>query len=55
VQAHKEGKAYQPSVDLTKNWFTDAVGSIGDAVSSVNWGQVAQVGMQALPFVLSLA
>jgi hypothetical protein len=55
VQAHKEGKAYQPSVDLTKSWFDDAISSIGDAVSHVNWGQVAQVGMQALPFVLSLA
>jgi hypothetical protein len=54
VQAHKEGKAYQPSVDLNKNWFDDAINSIGQAVSSVNWGQVAQVGMQALPFVLSL-
>lgn len=55
VQAHKEGKAYQPSVDLNKSWFDDAISSIGQAVSSVNWGQVAQVGMQALPFVLSLA
>jgi hypothetical protein len=54
VQAHKEGKAYQPSVDLDKDWFGDAINSIGHAVSSVNWGQVAQVGMQALPFVLSL-
>lgn len=53
VRAHKEGKAYQPSVDLNKNWFDDAFNSIGDAVSSVNWGQVAQVGMQALPFVLA--
>jgi len=54
VQAHKAGKAYQPSVDLSKNWFTDAIDSIGSAVSSVDWGQVAQVGMQALPFVLSI-
>lgn len=54
VQAQKEGKAYQPSVDLSKSWFDDAIGSIGDAVSSVNWGQVAQVGMQALPLVLSV-
>jgi hypothetical protein len=54
VQAHKEGKAYQPSVDLEKDWFSDITDSIGDAVSSVNWGQVAQVGMQALPFVLSI-
>jgi hypothetical protein len=51
VQAHKEGKAYHP--DLSKSWFDDAVNSIGGAVSSVNWGQVAQVGMQALPFVLA--
>lgn len=54
VQAHKEGKAYKASVDLEKNWFTQAVSDIGDAVSSVDWGQVAQVGMQALPFVLSI-
>lgn len=53
VQAHKEGKAYQPG-DLDKSWFSDAIDSIGDAVSTVNWGQVAQVGMQALPFVLAL-
>jgi hypothetical protein len=54
VQAHKQGKAFQPSVDMSKDWFGDAINSIGHAVSSVNWGQVAQVGMQALPFVLSL-
>jgi hypothetical protein len=54
VQAQKEGKAFQPSVDMSKDWFSDAISSIGQAVSSVNWGQVAQVGMQALPFVLSL-
>lgn len=57
VQAHKDGKAYQPSVDLSKSWFDDAISSIGDAVgdavSSVNWGQVAQVGMQALPYVMA--
>jgi hypothetical protein len=53
VQAHKDGKAYQPSVDLSKSWFDDAINSIGNAVSSVNWGQVAQVGMQALPYVLA--
>ena len=54
VQAQKEGKAFQPSVDMSKDWFSDAISSVGQAVSSVNWGQVAQVGMQALPFVLSL-
>lgn len=57
VQAHKDGKAYQPSVDLSKSWFDDAISSIGDAVgdavSNVNWGQVAQVGMQALPYVMA--
>jgi hypothetical protein len=59
VQAHKEGKAYQP--DLTKNWLDDiggalsgAVSSVGDFVSGVDWGQVAQVGMQALPYVMAL-
>jgi hypothetical protein len=50
----KQGKAFQPSVDMSKDWFSEAISSIGQAVSSVNWGQVAQVGMQALPFVLSL-
>jgi len=54
VQAQKEGKDYQPSVDLSKNWFTDAVDWVGDQASHVNWQQVAQVGMQALPFVLSV-
>jgi hypothetical protein len=54
VQAQQQGKAYQPSVDLNKDWFSDAINSIGQAVSHVDWGQVAQVGMQALPFVLSL-
>ena len=54
VQAHKQGKGYQPSVDMSKNWFTEAISDIGDVVSSVDWGQVAQVGMQALPFVLSI-
>lgn len=58
VQAHKDGKAYQPSVDLSKSWFSDAISSIGDtigdAVSNVNWGQVAQVGMQALPYAMAL-
>jgi hypothetical protein len=57
VQAHKDGKAYQPSVDLSKSWFDDAFSAVsdavGDAVSSVNWGQVAQVGMQALPYVMA--
>ena len=53
VQAQKEGKAFQPSVDLSKNWFDDAISSIGHAVSSVNWGQVAQVGMQVLPSVMA--
>jgi hypothetical protein len=58
VQAQKEGKAYQPSVDLNKNWFTDAVGSavdsIGDAISHVDVRQVAQIGMQALPYAAAL-
>jgi hypothetical protein len=54
VQAHKEGKAYQPSIDLTKSWFTDAIGTLGDVVSAVDWRQVAQVGMQILPAALAL-
>ena len=52
VKAHKEGKAYQPG-DLGKSWVTDAFDAVSDAVSSVDWGQVAQVGMRALPFVLA--
>ena len=55
TQAYKQGKDYQPSVDLSKDWFSDAISSIGHAVSSVNWQQVAQVGMHALPAVLALA
>jgi hypothetical protein len=51
VQAQKSGKAYQPSVDLSKSWFSDITDSIGDVVSSVDWGRVAQVGMQALPYI----
>ena len=48
IQAQKENKVYKPSVPLeNKDWFGDAINSIGHAVSSVNWGQVAQVGMQA--------
>jgi hypothetical protein len=54
VQAHKEGKAYQPSVDLTKNWFTDAAGWVGEQASHVNWGKVAQTGMDLLPLAVSL-
>jgi len=51
VQAQKSGKAYQPTVDLSKSWFSDITDSIGDAVSSVDWGQVANVGMRALPYI----
>lgn len=53
VQAQKQGKAYTPTVDLSKDWFTSALSSIGNAVSSVDWGKVAQVGMQALPYVIA--
>lgn len=48
VRAMKAGKEYQQP-DLSKDWFSDAVSSIGNAVSQVNWQQVAQVGMQILP------
>jgi hypothetical protein len=62
IQAHKEGKEYTP--DLSKSWLSDAWDSVSDAASSVastvsdvasgvNWGQVAQVGMQALPYVIA--
>jgi hypothetical protein len=54
VQAHKEGKDYQPSVDLSKDWFTEAINSVGEAIGSVDWGKVAQVGMSTLPYVLAL-
>ena len=61
IQAQKEGKDYTPSTDLEKNWFTDATNwvthaaqDVGHAVSQVPWQQVAQVGMQALPIVMSL-
>jgi hypothetical protein len=54
VQAHKEGKDYQPSVDLNKSWFDDATSWLGDQVSKVDWSQVAQVGMRALPVAISL-
>jgi hypothetical protein len=53
VQAHKEGKAYQPSVDLSKSWFSDAIDWVGEQASNVDWRQVAQVGMEALPYVLA--
>jgi len=51
VQAQKSGKAYQPSVDMSKSWFSDIVDTVGDAVSHVDWGQVANVGMRALPYI----
>jgi hypothetical protein len=51
VQAHQQGKAYQPSVELDKGWFD----SITDAFSSVPWNTVAKIGMQALPLMLSIA
>jgi hypothetical protein len=65
VQAQKDGKAYVPTVDLDKDWFSDAFDSIsstisdigstiGDVASGINWGQVAQVGMQTLPWLLSI-
>jgi hypothetical protein len=61
IQAQKDGKDYTPSTDLAKNWFTDAtswvshaVQDVGHVVSQVPWQQVAQVGMQALPIVMSL-
>jgi hypothetical protein len=55
VQAQQQGKAYQP--DLDKSWLSDAfdsvTGAIDDVVSGVDWGQVAQVGMRALPYVIA--
>ncbi|MCA0296924.1 MAG: hypothetical protein LCH96_16760 [Actinobacteria bacterium] len=57
IQASKEGKAYQPSVDLSKSWFSDAwdtvSSTVSDVASSVDWGKVTQVGMQALPYVIA--
>ena len=54
IQAQKEGKAYQPSVDLTKSWLLDAWDSVSDVASSVDWGKVTQVGMQALPYLVAV-
>ncbi len=53
AQAQKQGKTFQPP-DLSKSWFSDAVDWIGDQASKVDWGRVAQVGMQALPYALAL-
>lgn len=60
IQAQKDGKDFTPT-DLEKNWFTDAtswvshaVQDVGQVVSQIPWQQVAQVGMQALPIVMSL-
>lgn len=52
AKAYQVGKDYQP--DPTKNWFGDAVSSIGHAFSSVDPAQVAKIGLQALPFVIPL-
>jgi hypothetical protein len=54
ARASKQGKDYVPTVDLSKDWFSDAISSVGNALSNVNWGQVAQVGMQVLPYALAL-
>lgn len=54
LQATKEGKAYQPSVDLSKSWLSSIADSIGDVVSSVNWDKVGQVGMQLLPLATAI-
>jgi hypothetical protein len=66
VQAQKEGKAYQPSVDLNKSWFGDAIDWVGhklgdaagDAASAIDWSKItseaAQIGMQALPSAMTL-
>jgi hypothetical protein len=54
VQAHKEGKAYQPSVDLSKSWISDAVDWVGDQASKVDWQQVGKIGMELLPYAVAL-
>jgi hypothetical protein len=51
VQAHKEGKAFQP--DLSKSWLSDAWDTVSDAASSVDWSKVGQIGLQALPYVIA--
>jgi hypothetical protein len=53
VQAQKSGKSYQPSGNLGKGWFDDVVSTVGDAVQSVDWGKVTQIGMQVLPVALA--
>jgi hypothetical protein len=54
VLAHKQGKAYQPSVDWSKSWLSDAWDTVSDTVSTVDWGQVAQIGTEVLPYAVAL-
>lgn len=62
VQAHQGGKAFQP--DFSKSWLSDAWDTVSGAVSdvadtvssaasSVDWGKVGQLGLQALPYVIA--
>lgn len=55
VQAYQGGKAFQP--DFSKSWLSDAWDSVtdtvGDLASSVDWGKVGQIGLQALPYVIA--
>jgi hypothetical protein len=60
IQAQKAGKAYQP--DMSKSWLTDAVSSVGgaisdvastvsDALSSSQGQQAVRAGLQVLPWL----
>jgi hypothetical protein len=55
VQAHQGGKAFQP--DFSKSWLSDAwdtvTDTVSDVASSVDWGKVGQIGLQALPYVIA--
>lgn len=53
IQAQKTGKDYTP--DLSKSWFSSIVHTISDAAKKVDWGQVAKIGMQAVPYVIAAA
>lgn len=63
VQAYQGGKAFQP--DFSKSWLSDAwdtvtetvsdvAGTVSDAASSVDWGKIGQIGLQALPYVIAV-
>ena len=65
AKAQQSGKSYQPSVDMSKSWFSDALDSVGSAlegvvddvgsaVGSINWDDVGKIGMRVLPYAMAL-